>query len=183
MESYLPEEILITSESHRRKKEASDGQYSLRNTLNFLNQEAFGEQVVYIARSGDDLKKRLQWLLVTFIELIPEKDGLTRTVRLKTQYSMLIHPIQVVISLEINGMSIFHHVIRRTIRINLGTLLFSSCYTAPQKKVNARSLTSRLVENFLNLKQSSVWRGQGPLLILIRLSVLGIHLDDVLLQD
>ncbi|GFY44858.1 hypothetical protein TNIN_260371 [Trichonephila inaurata madagascariensis] len=32
MESYLTEEILITSERHRNSEEASDGQYSLKHT-------------------------------------------------------------------------------------------------------------------------------------------------------
>ncbi|GBL92775.1 hypothetical protein AVEN_161746-1 [Araneus ventricosus] len=52
---------------------------------------------------GDDVKKRLQWPLARVIVLIPGKDGLVRTVKLKTQSSTLIHPIQRVFPLEING--------------------------------------------------------------------------------
>ncbi|GBO43894.1 hypothetical protein AVEN_203275-1, partial [Araneus ventricosus] len=52
---------------------------------------------------GDDVKKRLQWPLARIIELIPGKDGLVRTVKLKTQSSTLIRPIQRVFPLELSG--------------------------------------------------------------------------------
>ncbi|GFV74551.1 integrase catalytic domain-containing protein [Trichonephila clavipes] len=38
----------------------------------------------------DDVKKRLQWPLARVIELIPGKDGLVRTLRVKTQHSILV---------------------------------------------------------------------------------------------
>ncbi|GBO26557.1 hypothetical protein AVEN_205168-1 [Araneus ventricosus] len=57
----------------------------------------------YIVLIGDDVKKRLQWPLVRIIELIPGKDGLVRTVKLKTQSSTLIRPIQRVFPLELSG--------------------------------------------------------------------------------
>ncbi|GBM89270.1 hypothetical protein AVEN_180421-1 [Araneus ventricosus] len=52
---------------------------------------------------GDDVKKRLQWPLARIIELIPGKDGLVRTVKLKTQSSTLIRPVQRVFPLELSG--------------------------------------------------------------------------------
>ncbi|GBL76124.1 hypothetical protein AVEN_139080-1 [Araneus ventricosus] len=52
---------------------------------------------------GDDVKKRLQWPLARIIELIPGKDGLVRTVKLKTQSFTLIRPVQRVFPLELSG--------------------------------------------------------------------------------
>ncbi|GFU12835.1 integrase catalytic domain-containing protein [Trichonephila clavipes] len=51
---------------------------------------------------GDDWKKRLQWPLTRVIKLIPGKDGLMRTVKLKTQSCTLIQPIQRVFPLEVS---------------------------------------------------------------------------------
>ncbi|GFQ77923.1 integrase catalytic domain-containing protein [Trichonephila clavata] len=55
---------------------------------------------------GDDWKKRLQWPLVRVIKLIPGKDGLVRTVKLRTQSCTLIRPIQRVFPLEVSGNSV-----------------------------------------------------------------------------
>ncbi|GFS75433.1 integrase catalytic domain-containing protein [Nephila pilipes] len=52
---------------------------------------------------GDDVKIHLQWSLVRVLELIPGKDGLLRTIKLKTQFSTLIRPNQRVFPLEVNG--------------------------------------------------------------------------------
>ncbi|GFX74742.1 integrase catalytic domain-containing protein [Trichonephila clavipes] len=52
---------------------------------------------------GDDWKKRHQWPLARVIKLIPGKDGLVRTVKLKTQSCTLIRPIQRVFPLEVSG--------------------------------------------------------------------------------
>jgi hypothetical protein len=52
---------------------------------------------------GDDVKKRLQWPLARVLELIPGKDGLIRTVKLKTESCTLIRPIQRVFPLEVSG--------------------------------------------------------------------------------
>ncbi|GBN44278.1 hypothetical protein AVEN_211377-1 [Araneus ventricosus] len=52
---------------------------------------------------GDDVKKRLQWPLARVIELIPGNYGLVRTVKLKTQSSTLIRPIQRLFPLELSG--------------------------------------------------------------------------------
>ncbi|GFS52778.1 DUF5641 domain-containing protein [Trichonephila inaurata madagascariensis] len=49
------------------------------------------------------LEKRLQWPLACVIKLIPGKDGLVRTVKLKTQSCTLIRPIQRVFPLEVSG--------------------------------------------------------------------------------
>ncbi|GFY77867.1 DUF5641 domain-containing protein [Trichonephila inaurata madagascariensis] len=51
----------------------------------------------------DDWKKRLQWPLARVIKLISGKDGLVRTVKLKTQSCTLIRPIQRVFPLEVSG--------------------------------------------------------------------------------
>ncbi|GBM09146.1 hypothetical protein AVEN_226671-1 [Araneus ventricosus] len=50
---------------------------------------------------GDDVKKTLHWSLARVIELILGKDGLVRTVKLKTQSSTLIRPIKRVFPLEL----------------------------------------------------------------------------------
>ncbi|GFW59796.1 DUF5641 domain-containing protein [Trichonephila clavipes] len=50
---------------------------------------------------GDDNKKRLFWALAKIIELIPERDGKIRTVRLKTQHGKILRPIQRIYPLEI----------------------------------------------------------------------------------
>ncbi|GFY23043.1 integrase catalytic domain-containing protein [Trichonephila clavipes] len=52
---------------------------------------------------GDDWKKRLQWPLARVIKFFPGKDGLVRTVKLKTQSCTLIRPIQRVFPLEVSG--------------------------------------------------------------------------------
>ncbi|GFX47961.1 DUF5641 domain-containing protein [Trichonephila clavipes] len=52
---------------------------------------------------GDDWKKRLQWPLARVIKLIPGKDGLVRTVKLKTRSCTLIRTIQRVFPLEVSG--------------------------------------------------------------------------------
>ncbi|GFX70900.1 integrase catalytic domain-containing protein [Trichonephila clavipes] len=52
---------------------------------------------------GDKWKKRFQWPLARVIKLIPGKDGLVRTVKLKTQSCTLICPIQHVFPLEVSG--------------------------------------------------------------------------------
>ncbi|KAF8785326.1 hypothetical protein HNY73_010883 [Argiope bruennichi] len=52
---------------------------------------------------GDDVKKRLQWPLSRVIELIPGKDGHVRTVRVKTQHSTLVRPIERIFPLEVSG--------------------------------------------------------------------------------
>ncbi|GBO25679.1 hypothetical protein AVEN_62660-1 [Araneus ventricosus] len=54
---------------------------------------------------GDDVKKRLQWPLARIIELIPGKDGLVRSVKLKTQSSTLIRPINVCFRLSLVEMT------------------------------------------------------------------------------
>ncbi|GFX67811.1 integrase catalytic domain-containing protein [Trichonephila clavipes] len=59
-------------------------------------------QVGDIVLIGDDWKKRLQWPLARVIKLIPGKDGLVRTVKLKTQSCTLIRPIQRVFPLEVS---------------------------------------------------------------------------------
>ncbi|CAL1266736.1 unnamed protein product [Larinioides sclopetarius] len=51
---------------------------------------------------GDDVKKRLLWPLTRVIELIPGKDGLVRTVKLKTKSCTRIRPIQRVFPLELS---------------------------------------------------------------------------------
>ncbi|GFV62224.1 integrase catalytic domain-containing protein [Trichonephila clavipes] len=51
-------------------------------------------QVGDIVRIRDDWKKCLQWPLTRVIKLIPWKDGLVRTVKLKTQSCTLTRPIQ-----------------------------------------------------------------------------------------
>ncbi|GFT68344.1 integrase catalytic domain-containing protein [Trichonephila clavipes] len=51
-------------------------------------------QVGDIFLIGNDWKKRLQWPLARVIKLIPGKDRLVRTVKLKTQSCILIRPIQ-----------------------------------------------------------------------------------------
>ncbi|GFX05903.1 integrase catalytic domain-containing protein [Trichonephila clavipes] len=60
-------------------------------------------QVGDIVLIGNDWKKRLQWPLARVIKLIPGKDGLVRTVKLKTQSCTLIRPIQSVFPLEVRG--------------------------------------------------------------------------------
>ncbi|GFT21338.1 integrase catalytic domain-containing protein [Trichonephila clavipes] len=60
-------------------------------------------QVGDIVLIGNDVKKRLQWPLARVIELIPGKDGLVRTVRVKTQHSILVRPIQRIFPLEVSG--------------------------------------------------------------------------------
>ncbi|GFT01968.1 integrase catalytic domain-containing protein [Trichonephila clavipes] len=55
---------------------------------------------------GDDWKKRLQWPLTRVIKLIPGKDGLVRTVKLKTKSCPLTRPIQRVFPLEASGNNI-----------------------------------------------------------------------------
>ncbi|GFW80618.1 integrase catalytic domain-containing protein [Trichonephila clavipes] len=57
----------------------------------------------YLVLIGDDWKKRLQWPLASAIKLIPGKDGLVSTVKLKTQFCTLIRPIQRVFPLEVSG--------------------------------------------------------------------------------
>ncbi|GFX74662.1 integrase catalytic domain-containing protein [Trichonephila clavipes] len=52
---------------------------------------------------GDDWKKRLQWPLARVIKLISRKDGLVRTVKLKTQSCTLNRPIQRVFPFEVSG--------------------------------------------------------------------------------
>ncbi|GFQ65026.1 DUF5641 domain-containing protein [Trichonephila clavata] len=52
---------------------------------------------------GDDYKKRLQWPLARVMKLIPGKDGLVRTVKLRTQSCTLFRPIQRVFPLEVSG--------------------------------------------------------------------------------
>ncbi|GBN15764.1 hypothetical protein AVEN_196305-1 [Araneus ventricosus] len=48
-------------------------------------------------------ERRLQWPLASVIELIPRKDRLVRTVKLKTEPCTLIRPIQRVFLLELSG--------------------------------------------------------------------------------
>ncbi|GFS61792.1 integrase catalytic domain-containing protein [Trichonephila clavipes] len=59
-------------------------------------------QVGDIVLIGDDWKKILQWPLARVIKLIPGKDGLVRTVKLKTQSCTLTRPIQRVFQLEVS---------------------------------------------------------------------------------
>ncbi|GFV04285.1 uncharacterized protein TNCV_919061 [Trichonephila clavipes] len=68
-------------------------------TLKELLRRTLGDIVLI----GDDVKKRLQWPLVRVIELIPGKNGLGRTVRVKTQHSILVRPIQQIFPLEASG--------------------------------------------------------------------------------
>ncbi|GFY79050.1 integrase catalytic domain-containing protein [Trichonephila inaurata madagascariensis] len=67
----------------------------------------FNIQVGDIVLIGDDVKnrerERLQLPLARIIELIPGKDGLVRTVRVKTQHSILVRPIQRIFPLEASG--------------------------------------------------------------------------------
>ncbi|GFW95066.1 integrase catalytic domain-containing protein [Trichonephila clavipes] len=60
-------------------------------------------QVGDIVLIGDDWKKIPQWPLARVIKLIPEKDGLVRTVKLRTQSCTLIRPNQRVFPLEVSG--------------------------------------------------------------------------------
>ncbi|KAF8785753.1 hypothetical protein HNY73_011259 [Argiope bruennichi] len=60
-------------------------------------------QIGDIVLIGDDVKKRLQWLLARVIELIPGKEGHVETVRVKTQHSILVRPIQRIFPLEVSG--------------------------------------------------------------------------------
>ncbi|GFU29907.1 integrase catalytic domain-containing protein [Trichonephila clavipes] len=60
-------------------------------------------QVGDIVLIRDEWKKRLQWPLARVIKLISGKDGLVRTVKLKTQSCTLIRPIQRVFPLEVSG--------------------------------------------------------------------------------
>ncbi|GBN91687.1 hypothetical protein AVEN_112674-1 [Araneus ventricosus] len=58
------------------------------------------EDIVLI---GDNVRKNHGWPSAGVIELIPWKDGLVRTVKLKTQSSTLIRPMQRVFPPEISG--------------------------------------------------------------------------------
>ncbi|GBO23171.1 hypothetical protein AVEN_75235-1 [Araneus ventricosus] len=58
-------------------------------------------QVGEIVLVGDDIKKRLFWVLAKIIELIPGRDGKIRTVKLKTQHETVLRPIQRIYPLEI----------------------------------------------------------------------------------
>ncbi|GFT10479.1 DUF5641 domain-containing protein [Nephila pilipes] len=58
-------------------------------------------QIGEIVLIGDDNKKRLFWPLAKIIELIPERDGKIRTVKLKTQHGTVLRPIQRIYPLEI----------------------------------------------------------------------------------
>lgn len=50
---------------------------------------------------GSDDKRRLQWPLARIVELIPGKDGMVRTARVKTLHGMLLRPIQRLYPLEV----------------------------------------------------------------------------------
>ena len=52
---------------------------------------------------GSDDKKRLQWPLARIIELLPGKDGVVRTARMKTQHGILLRPIQRLYPLEVSS--------------------------------------------------------------------------------
>ncbi|GFV28561.1 integrase catalytic domain-containing protein [Trichonephila clavipes] len=60
-------------------------------------------QVGDIVLIRDDWKKRIQWSLARVIKLIPGKDRLVGTVKLKTQSCTLTRPIQRVFPLEVSG--------------------------------------------------------------------------------
>ncbi|GFQ98711.1 integrase catalytic domain-containing protein [Trichonephila clavata] len=68
---------------------------------------------------GDDWKKRLQWPLARVIKLIPGKDGLVRTVKLRTQSCTLIRPMQRVFPLEVSGNSVTSLPLQKVQQIDL----------------------------------------------------------------
>ncbi|GFY72607.1 integrase catalytic domain-containing protein [Trichonephila inaurata madagascariensis] len=89
---------------HRPSSEATDldmldGNH-FRRRLRFRSSNI---QVGDIVSIGDDVKKRLQWSLARIIELIPGKDRIVRTVRVKTQHSVFVRPIQRIFPLEASG--------------------------------------------------------------------------------
>ena len=52
---------------------------------------------------GAENQKRLQWPLAKIIELIPGRDGLIRTARVKTQQGVLLRPLQRSFPLELTA--------------------------------------------------------------------------------
>ncbi|GFX43590.1 DUF5641 domain-containing protein [Trichonephila clavipes] len=54
---------------------------------------------------GNDNKKRLSWPIAKIIELIPDRDGEIRTVRLKTQHGTVIRPVQRIFPLEVQAIA------------------------------------------------------------------------------
>ncbi|KAF8785789.1 hypothetical protein HNY73_011294 [Argiope bruennichi] len=95
-ESCLPEEILIAWERHRNLNEASDGTRSLEQLLNFLNKEVRGKELIEFARSGFASGSYFGHRVDTW-------ERWTWKVRVKTQYSTLVRPIQRILPLEVSG--------------------------------------------------------------------------------
>ncbi|CAL1297242.1 unnamed protein product [Larinioides sclopetarius] len=82
---------------------------------------------------GDDVKKRLLWPLARVIELILGKDGLVRTVKLKTESCTLIRPIQRVFPLE----------------LSVNDLSNLPLHKAPLTEPSENSPSSNTLENYL----------------------------------
>ncbi|GFX70522.1 integrase catalytic domain-containing protein [Trichonephila clavipes] len=76
-------------------------------------------QVGHIVLIGDDWIKRLQWPLARVIKFVPGKDGLVRTVKLKTQSCTLIRSIQRVFPLEVSGNDITNPPLQKVQQTNL----------------------------------------------------------------
>ncbi|CAL1286305.1 unnamed protein product [Larinioides sclopetarius] len=97
---------------------------------------------------GDDVKKRLLWPLARVIELIPGKDGLVRTVKLKTKSCTLIRPIQRVFPLElsVNDLS--------NLPRNKAPLTEPS-ENSPSSNTLETSLQSPIPETFMNSSKAS----------------------------
>ncbi|GFY22137.1 integrase catalytic domain-containing protein [Trichonephila clavipes] len=90
----------VIKELKRRFRNEYLGQLNQQQKQHHQSSNIHAGNIVLV---GDDWKKHIQRPLARVIKLIPGKDGLVRTVKLKTQSCTLILPIQRVFPLEVSG--------------------------------------------------------------------------------
>ncbi|GFX42285.1 integrase catalytic domain-containing protein [Trichonephila clavipes] len=92
--------IKLLSDLRRFRKEFLSELIQKQND-NRVREPRIGEMVLI----GNDNKKRLSWPIAKITELIPDRDGEIRTVRLKTQHGTVIRPVQRIFPLEVQAIA------------------------------------------------------------------------------
>jgi len=85
---------------------------------------------------GSDDKRRLQWPLARIIELIPGRDGIVRTVRVKTHHGMLLRPIQRLYPLEVSSSEEVHAIQEKKQKQEIAVIPDADFVTRVGRKVN-----------------------------------------------
>jgi len=82
---------------------------------------------------GSEDKRRLQWPLARIVELIPGRDGVVRTTRVKALHGILLRPIQRLFPLEVSSAAEVHALQERKQHADIPELDF---VTRAGRKVN-----------------------------------------------